>query len=122
MTSWSARPERLWRAAFVLAVVANLVVLYWPRAVSSGGVPHLDKAVHLAVFAAVVCSGLRAGLPAYALLPVVVVHAVTSEVVQQRLLAQRSGDPADVAADLAGTLAGWLLARASWRGEPARPA
>ena len=118
----SVPADRLWRPAFLVAVVANLVVLYWPRAVSSGGVPHLDKAVHLAVFAVLVWTGLKAGLPAYALLPVVVVHAVSSEVVQQLLLARRSGDPADVVADLVGTLAGWGLARASWRGEPARPA
>jgi hypothetical protein len=89
--------------------------------VGTGGVPYLDKLVHVLVFAAVAWTGLRAGVPARWLLPLLVLHAVTSELVQARLLAQRSGDPADVVADLAGTLAGTLLARASWPYERAVP-
>jgi hypothetical protein len=112
-------PRTVDRAAFVVAVAANLALLYWPRAVSPGGVPHLDKLVHLVAFAAVAWAGLRAGLPARWLLPVLVLHAVSSELVQARLLTRRSGDPVDVAADLLGTLAGTLLARASWRHEHA---
>ena len=76
--------------------------------------PELDKVVHLATFAALAFTGLRVGLAARWWLPLLVVHAVTSEIVQDRLLSRRSGDPLDVLADLAGVLAGTLLARASW--------
>lgn len=110
---------RLWRLAFAAAVLANLALLFWPRTVSAGGPPHLDKLVHLASFALVAGTGLRARVPARVLVPVLAGHAVVSEVVQATLLARRSGDLADVVADLLGVLVGWLLARASWTGEHA---
>jgi hypothetical protein len=44
------------------------------------------------------------------LVPLLVVQAVVSEVVQARLMAGRSGDPADVVADLVGTGLGLLVA------------
>jgi hypothetical protein len=112
------------RALLALAVAVQLVVLYWPRTVQDGGLPYLDKAVHVAIFAAVAWAGCRAGVPQRVLLPLLVAHAVLSEVVQARLLPGRSGDPADVVADLAGVGLGLLLAhrsstrhgvRASWR-------
>lgn len=111
------RPEG--RAAwllFAVAVVANLVLLFWPRAPGTAGIPHLDKAVHLVSFAFVTWSGARAGLALRALVAVLAVHAVTSELIQHTLLPGRSGDPADVLADLAG-VAGVALAlgAASWR-------
>jgi len=105
--------------AFAAAVAVNLLLLYWPRGVGGGGVPHMDKAVHLLVFAAVAWTGLRAQVPARWLLPLLALHAVTSELVQDRLLPDRSGDWADVLADLLGILAGTLLASASWRDERA---
>ena len=113
------RAERVPRALFAAAVVVNLVLLYWPRTVGPVGPAHLDKAVHLLAFAAVAWSGLRAGVPARWLLPVLALHAGVSEVVQDRLLPRRTGDVADVVADLIGILAGTVLARASWRDEPA---
>ena len=111
-----------WRVLFAVAVAGQLVVLYWPRPVSAGGLPYLDKAVHFAVFAAVTSSGLRSRvLPARWLIGVLAVHAVVSEVLQASVLPARSGDPWDVVADLAGVAAGALaatvLARASWRRE-----
>lgn len=121
--SLSARPVRIWRWVFVAAVVTNVAALYWPRGVSTAvEIPQLDKVVHLLLFAAVAWTGLRARLQGRVLLPLLVVHAVLSEVLQATLLPQRSGDPADVLADLAGVLAGILLARASWGGEHAEPA
>ena len=42
---------------FAVAVVANLVLLYWPRAPGTGGIPHLDKAAHLVSFALVTWTG-----------------------------------------------------------------
>lgn len=103
------------RAAFAAAVLANLVLLYFPRAVNGGGVPHLDKVTHVLAFAVVAWTGLRAGVPARWLLPVLAVHAVLSEVVQAVVLDSRRGDVADAVADLLGVLAGTLAARASWR-------
>lgn len=114
---------RLWRVAFAGAVVVNLALLYWPQGVSGGGFlpPQSDKVVHLLAFAAVALTGVGAGIAWRPLAAVLVVHAVTSEVAQARLLPARSGDPADVVADLAGILAGTLVAtrwaQASWRGE-----
>jgi VanZ family protein len=109
------------RSAWLLfagTVLGQLVLLYWPRAVGTGGVPHLDKAAHVVSFALVMATGVRVGLAAWLLAASLAVHAVASEVVQHTVLPGRSGDPADVLADLAG-VAGVLLAlgAASWRHE-----
>jgi hypothetical protein len=101
---------------FAVAVAVNLVLLFWPRALGNpGGLP-FDKVVHLLSFAAVMWSGVRAGLAIRWLGAVLAVHAVTSELIQHALLPGRSGDPADVLADLTG-VAGVVLAlgAASWR-------
>lgn len=119
MRRGSGTERRVWSAAFVTAVLVNLVLLYWPRTVSAGGVPQLDKLVHLGSFALLAWTGLRASLPVRVLLPALALHAVLSEVVQGTLLARRSGEPADGVADLLGVLVGWLAARASWSGERA---
>jgi hypothetical protein len=87
-------------------VVANLVVLYWPRQVSDGGIPYADKVVHVAIFAAVVVTGVFAGTPLAWLLGLLVADAISSELVQHWLLANRSGDLADIAADLVGVAVG----------------
>ncbi|WP_165865723.1 VanZ family protein [Vallicoccus soli] len=100
-----------WRAALVVAVVVQLVVLYAPSAGGAAGVPHLDKLVHAAVFAAVAVTGRRAGLPAGPLLAVLLGHAVLSEVLQGALLPGRSGDPLDAVADAAGAVLGLRAAR-----------
>jgi VanZ family protein len=100
------------RLLFGLAVLAQLVVLYAPgTAVGSLAVPHVDKVVHVAVFAAVVLAGRRIGLPLWPLAAVSVVQAVVSEVVQDALLPGRSGDPVDIVADLAGITLGVLVSR-----------
>ncbi len=113
------RPGR--RAAwllFAVAVITNLVLLYWPRTVGTGGVPHLDKAAHAVSFALVMATGVRAGLGAALLAAVLAAHAVTSEVVQHTMLTGRSGEPADVLADLVGVAGVFLLlGAASWRHE-----
>jgi len=111
------------RALLAVTVAVQLAVLYWPRA-AGNGLPYVDKLVHAAVFGAVAWAGCRAGVPHRVLVPLLVAQAVVSEVVQARLLSGRSGEPADVAADLAGTALGLLIAhrsgmrrglRASWR-------
>jgi len=121
-----SRPDRAglvaWRVLLAVAVAGQLLVLYWPRPVPAGGLPYLDKAVHLAVFAAVATTGLRARvLPAPWLIGLLALHAVVSEALQASVLPARSGDPWDVVADLVGVGVGSLvaaaLARASWRRE-----
>ena len=118
------------RAVLAAVVVGHLAVLYWPRAAGPGGIPGLDKLVHALVFGAVLWAARRAGLPDRLLVPALVAHAALSETLQATLLPGRSGDLADVAADLAGVavvaLAGgrWkgrgsTSERASWRDERA---
>jgi VanZ family protein len=96
---------------FAVAVLAQLVALYAPRAPSEGGVPHLDKVVHLLLFAAVVCTGLRAGAPRWVVLMLSVVQAPVSELLQWAVLPHRDGDLRDLLADLIGCALGWWLAR-----------
>jgi hypothetical protein len=103
------------RAAFVAAVLLNLVVLFSPRAGGGQLFPHADSVVHVVVFALVAVTGRLAGLPAGPLGLVLVVHAVESELVQHYWLTQRSGDPVDAVSDVVGVLVGlllaWMLAR-----------
>jgi hypothetical protein len=94
----------------VAAVVANLVVLYWPRTVSDGGIPFADKIVHIGIFAIVVITGARAGVPLAWLVGLLAVHAVSSELAQHWFLVNRTGDPADVVADLVGVAVGSAVA------------
>ena len=112
------QPGRVAWLLFALAVIGNLVLLFWPRGVGTGGVSHLDKVAHAVSFGLVMATGVRAGLLARLLAGVLAAHAVTSEAIQHTLLTERSGDPADVLADLVG-VAGVLLAlgAASWRHE-----
>ncbi len=114
------RGTRAWQVALALAVAVNLVILFWPRPPSPGGLPGLDKVVHLVTFGSLALTGLRAGVAGRWLLAALAVHAVASEVVQELLVSRRSGDPRDVVADLGGVLAGTLLARASWGSDGSR--
>ena len=115
------------RAVLAAVVAVHLLVLYWPRAVGEGGVPFLDKVVHALAFGAVLWAGRRAGIADRWLVPALLAHAVLSEALQAWLLPGRSGDPADVVADVGGVaLAALLPARdrprrfgASWRDERA---
>ncbi len=103
---------RSWQGRLLVAVVAvQLVVLYAPRAPSTGGVPGLDKLVHVLLFALVTAVGLRAPVPRWLVLVLTVVHAPVSELVQARLLPGRSGDPLDLLADLTGCALGWWVLR-----------
>ena len=94
-----------------MAVVLSLVVLFAPRGVGAPVFPGADKVVHLLLFAALAATTRWRFGPVWAALGAVAGYAVLSEVVQARLLAERSGDAYDVLADLLGTAAGWLLGR-----------
>lgn len=113
---WPVKSGRAWQIAFLLAVAVNLAVLYAPSPGGAPAVRGLDKVIHVVVFAAVAYSGARAGLPARALVPALLLHAVVSELVQHTLLPSRTGDPLDLVADGFGTLVGWVLVRGR-RGE-----
>jgi len=106
----------------ILAVGLQLMVLYAPRvsAVATGGLP-VDKVVHLVVFALPTAALIVAGAPRGWVIGLMALHAPLSELLQQHLLADRSGDPWDVVADLAGVALGaWWATRAGGRRVPAR--
>ena len=110
MTPTGTRGDSWARTALAAAIAVNLVVLYWPRPVSDGGVPYADKIVHVAIFAAVAVTALRVRVRLGWVVGLLAVHAVSSELVQHWLLANRTGDPADVAADLVGVALGVVVA------------
>ncbi|MFA4840880.1 MAG: VanZ family protein [Agrococcus sp.] len=117
--------RRAWSALFALAVLVQLLALYWPNPPQGGGTPGLDKVVHAGVFFAPALLGLLAGLRPVVLAPLLIAHAVASELVQHFLLPGRAGDPWDAVADIVGVALGLalgsaLLLRAA--GPPAAPA
>jgi hypothetical protein len=122
------RPGTRWRLLLAGAVLLQLVVLYAPRAPSTGETTGIDKVVHFSIFALVAWAGRRAGLRTGPLVAVLLAHAVLSEVLQWQLLAHRDGDWRDSLADAVGVAAGALLpvpgARSrgrmgTWRGKRA---
>ncbi|ROR65846.1 VanZ family protein [Agrococcus jenensis] len=120
---WIGR--RGWLVLFALAIVVQLVGLYAPRAPSGGGIPGLDKVAHAAMFLAPALLGLLAGIRPVVLAPLLVIHAVVSEVVQHLALGERSGDPWDAVADIVGVAIGLavgsaLVQRARDRGSAGR--
>lgn len=104
------------RLPFALAVLGSLVVLFTPGPAVPSGPTGSDKVVHLALFALLALTGVRAGLR----LPVLGVglagYAVLSELLQALLPIQRDGSVADAFVDLLGATAALLLtAAARWR-------
>lgn len=116
----------MWAALFALAVIVQLIALYLPNPPSGGGLPGSDKVVHAAVFLAPAMLGVLAGVRLVVLAPLLIAHAVVSEVVQHVLLAARGGDPWDAVADIVGVAAGLAIGSAlllRLRGDrPADPA
>jgi hypothetical protein len=111
------------RGLLGVALTVQLVLLYWPRAVSpAAGLPW-DKLVHALIFGVVYAAGVRAGIPWRLWFVVSLVHAGVSEVLQDTLLPRRSGDPYDAAADAVGVLVAALamtVAAARRRTAPVR--
>ena len=105
-------PQRARVGLAALALGLQLAVLYVPRApsIATGGLP-VDKLVHIAVFALPTVALIGAGVPRGWVIGLMAVHAPLSEVVQDRFLAHRSGDPWDVVADLLGVALGAFLTR-----------
>jgi hypothetical protein len=86
-------------------------VLYLPLTGPGTGLPFVDKAVHLLVFAAVALCGRRSGVPTLVLLGALALHAGISELVHASVPALgRDGDPWDAVADVAGAALGFVVA------------
>jgi hypothetical protein len=94
---------------FGVALAAQLVALYLPRAPSEGSGLGVDKLVHAALFAAVVWTARRAGLPLVWVVVLCAAHGPLSEWVQSHFLPHRDGSVGDAVADLVGVALGALL-------------
>lgn len=119
------RDRRVWGTLFALAVIVQLLALYWPNPPQGGGAPGLDKVVHVGVFLAPALLGMLAGLRPVVLAPLLIAHAVVSELVQHFLLPGRAGDPWDAVADIVGVAVGLAIGSAlllRGGGRPAGPA
>jgi hypothetical protein len=94
---------------FAVALAGQLIALYAPRTPSEGSGWGLDKIVHAGLFAVVVWTGRRAGLPPVWLVLLCAVHGPVSELIQAHFLPRRDGTVGDAVADLTGTAIGALL-------------
>lgn len=103
---------RKWYAAFAIALLIQIWALYTPRppSVDTGGLP-MDKVAHVGLFLVVTWLGLRAGIARRWLVPLMLVQAAASELVQLYVLPSRGGDWADFAADVIGITLALLLHR-----------
>jgi hypothetical protein len=89
-----------------VAVVAQLLVLYWPVVTVEGPVSWTDKVVHLLVFAVPTYAVGRALGSVRAAVLIFAIHAPVSELVQHFLLPGRTGDVWDAVLDLVGVALG----------------
>jgi len=105
--------ERLWRVAFGVALVVQLIAVYAPSGVGGPEITGLDKVVHVLIFAAPVLTGLKAGIDARWVLGALALHAPVSELIQHFALPHRDGDVFDALADLGGVTLG-ALATVVW--------
>ena len=93
-------------------MLLSLYVLFWPSPAGAGvTLPGADKLVHAGLFALLAGTAALRFAAARRVLLVVLGYAALSEVVQARLLAERSGDAWDLLADAVGALAGWYAVR-----------
>jgi VanZ family protein len=90
----------------VVAVVAQLLALYWPVVTIEGPVSWTDKVVHLLVFAVPTYAVGRALGSVRVAVLIFAIHAPVSELVQHFLLPGRTGDVWDAVLDLVGVALG----------------
>lgn len=98
------------RYALIVVILLQMCALYVPMPPGGGSSQGLDKVVHFVIFAVPVLVSAIGGRSHWPCVIVMTVHAPVSEIVQAVFLPTRSGDPADVVADLLGIGAGCLLA------------
>ena len=96
-------------AALAGAVAVSLYVLFVPTT-AGAAVPYADKVVHLLLFALLAGTARWRFGPSAVVVAAVVAYAALSEVVQAVALPTRSGDLADLVADLAGVALATVLA------------
>lgn len=100
--------------ALLLSLLVQGYGLYAPSSPGPEGVPGLDKVGHLVSFA--VPAALAVLLRARWLVPVLVLHAMVSEPLQQWLAPERRLDLWDAVADLVGIALGvWVAATVARR-------
>jgi hypothetical protein len=93
-------------ALAIVAVAAQLIVLYWPVVTIEGPVSWTDKVVHLLIFAVPTYAVGRVLGSVRAAVLIFAIHAPLSELVQHVLLPGRSGDGWDAVLDLLGVALG----------------
>lgn len=98
--------------ALATALALHLVALYLPGSPEPGPelFPHVDKLVHVALFAAPAYLIARLTSAWWPLL-LLALHAPVSELVQHLWIPYRGGDPFDALADIVGVALGLGLAR-----------
>jgi len=101
-------PKLLWRVAFGVALVVQLIAVYSPVGPGGPQISRLDKIVHVFIFAAPALAALMVGIRARWALGILAVHAPVSELIQHFALPHRAGDVLDVMADLVGVAVGGL--------------
>ncbi|MGW6936442.1 VanZ family protein [Lentzea sp. NPDC054927] len=96
---------------FVIAALLSVVVLFTPESGVPTAPPGTDKVIHTLLFALLAFTGLYAKISR--ILPLLVVYAGVSEVLQQVITPlHRSGDVLDALVDVLGIGLGWAIAAA----------
>jgi hypothetical protein len=97
---------------FAAMVLVSLVVLFAPGSATPSTLPlGADKIVHLTLFAALSCTGRRAGLSVTGLAVCLVLYAAGSEVLQAVLPLGRDAEVLDAVVDVVGVAVGLVVAR-----------
>jgi hypothetical protein len=95
------------RGAFAVAVLVSLAVLFAPADDVPFAPAGVDKLVHGALFATLALTGRWAGIGRTVLLPVLILYAAVSEVLQGMI--GRDAAVGDWVADVVGLLLGLLV-------------
>ncbi|TFV82710.1 VanZ family protein [Blastococcus sp. CT_GayMR16] len=95
------------RGAFAVAVLVSLAVLFAPADDVPFAPAGVDKLVHGALFAALALTGRWSGIGRVVLVPVLVLYAAVSEVLQGMI--GRDATVGDWIADVVGVLIGILV-------------
>jgi hypothetical protein len=92
----------------VIAALLSVVVLFTPESGVPTAPPGTDKVIHTLLFALLAFTGLYAKISR--VLPMLVVYAGVSEVLQQLITPlHRSGDVLDALVDVLGIGLGWFV-------------
>ena len=92
----------------MIAALLSVVVLFTPESGVPTAPPGTDKVIHTLLFALLAFTGLYAKIPR--ILPLLVVYAGLSEVLQQLITPlHRSGDVLDALVDVLGIGLGWFV-------------